>query len=168
VVVLVGESLPELGGSEYLKVEHGLVSGRPPALDLELERDVQAAVRDAIRAGIVKSAHDCSEGGIAVALAESCMAGNVGADIHLDDELAPVASLFGETQSRIVVTVADADADTLVESLIAAGVPYSVIGTVGGEALDIEDGLSLTLDDIREAYEPTLAALVAGASGEGA
>lgn len=166
VVVLVGESLPELGGSEYLKVEHGLVSGRPPALDLELERDVQAAVRDAIRAGLVKSAHDCSEGGIAVALAESCMAGNVGADIHLDDELAPAASLFGETQSRIVVTAAEADADALVESLIAHGVPYSVIGTVGGESLDIEDRLSLSLDDLREAHEPTLASLVAGPAGD--
>jgi phosphoribosylformylglycinamidine synthase len=166
VVVLVGESLPELGGSEYLKVEHGLVSGRPPALDLELERDVQAAVRDAIRAGLVKSAHDCSEGGIAVALAESCMAGNIGADIHLDDDLAPVASLFGETQSRIVVTAAEADADALVESLIAHGVPYSVIGTVGGEALDIEGKLSVSVDDLREAHEPTLASLVAGPVGD--
>jgi phosphoribosylformylglycinamidine synthase len=162
VIVLVGESLPELGGSEYLKVEHGLVSGRPPALDLELERDVQAAVRDAIRADLVKSAHDCSEGGIAVTLAESCMAGDIGADVHLEDDLQPTASLFGETQSRIVVTAADADAEVLVASLLEHGVPYAVLGTVGGERLTIEGKLDLSLDELRDAFEPALAALVAG------
>ncbi|HSK47001.1 MAG TPA: phosphoribosylformylglycinamidine synthase subunit PurL, partial [Coriobacteriia bacterium] len=82
VIVLVGESEAELGGTEYLKVEHGVVSGRPPALDLELEAAVQTVVRDGIRNGLVKSAHDCSEGGIAVALAESCLAGDIGADVH--------------------------------------------------------------------------------------
>jgi phosphoribosylformylglycinamidine synthase len=162
VIVLVGESLEELGGSEYLKVEHGLVAGRPPALDLELERDVQAAVRDAIRGFMVKSAHDCSEGGIAVTLAESCLAGGIGADVHLEDGLAPVASLFGETQSRIVVTVSEADAEKFVEHLIERNVPYGVIGTVGDERLTICEKLDLSLDDLAEAYLPTLAALVAG------
>ena len=162
VVILVGESLEELGGSEYLKVEHGMVAGRPPSLDLELERDVQVAVRDAIRAGLIKSAHDCSEGGIAVTLAESCMAGNIGADVHLDDELQPAASLFGETQSRIVVTVADEEAETLVAFLLEHGVPYGVLGTVGGERLTIGEKLDLSIDDMRDAFEPTLAALVSG------
>jgi phosphoribosylformylglycinamidine synthase subunit PurL len=162
VVVLVGESLAELGGSEYLKLEHDLVSGRPPALDLELERDVQAAVRDAIRAGLVQSAHDCSEGGLAVALAESCLAGDVGADIHLDDDLHPVPSLFGETQSRIVITVAEKNADALIALLIAHDVPYAVLGTVGGERLTIEDKVDISIDDMRDAFEPTLAMLVAG------
>ena len=162
VIVLVGESLAELGGSEYLKVEHGLVSGPPPSLDLELEADVQAAVRDAIRADLIKSAHDCSEGGIAVALAESCLAGGIGADVHLEDDLAPVASLFGETQSRIVVSVSDGDAEKFVAHLIERNVPYGVIGTVGGDRLTICEKLDLSLDDLAEAFEPTLAALVAG------
>ena len=116
VIVLLGETAEELGGSEYLKVEHGVVSGAPPALDLELERDVQQAVLAGIRAGLIKSAHDCSEGGLAVTLAESCIAGDLGADVHLHDDLHPVASLFGETQSRIVVTVADDDAEKLVDA----------------------------------------------------
>jgi phosphoribosylformylglycinamidine synthase len=163
VVVLVGESLAELGGSEYLKVEHDIVAGRPPALDLELERDVQVAVREAIRAGLVKSAHDCSEGGIAVALAECCLAGGIGADIHLEDGLPPAASLFGETQSRIVVTVAEKDAEALVSHIIGQDVPYAVLGTVGGERLVIEGTIDVSLDDMRDAFEPTLAALVAGA-----
>jgi len=160
VIVLVGESDNELGGSEYLKVEHNLVSGRPPALDLELEGAVQRVVRESIRAGLVKSAHDCSEGGIAVALAESCIAGELGADVHLHDELHPVGSLFGETQSRIVVTVAEADAEALVEACLAAEVPYSVIGTVGGERLTICEKLDASLDALRDAFEPTLEALV--------
>jgi phosphoribosylformylglycinamidine synthase len=162
VIVLVGESLEELGGSEYLKIEHDIVAGRPPALDLELERDVQAAVRDAIRAGLVKSAHDCSEGGIAVTLAESCMAGEIGADVHLHDDLQPAASLFGETQSRIVITASDDDAQPLVALLLEHGLPYSVIGTVGGDRLTICEKLDVYLDDLRDAFEPTLAALVAG------
>jgi phosphoribosylformylglycinamidine synthase subunit PurL len=162
VIVLVGESLPELGGSEYLKVEHGLVSGRPPALDLELERDVQAAVRDAIRADLVKSAHDCSEGGLAVALAESCMAGGIGAELALDDELQPAASLFGETQSRIVITFAEDNAEELLDLLIDHAVPFSVVGTVGGERLTIEGKLDVSLDELRDAFEPALEALVAG------
>ena len=162
VVVLVGESLEELGGSEYLKVEHGLVAGRPPALDLELERDVQAAVRDAIRTGLVKSAHDCSEGGIAVTLAESCLAGGIGADVHLEDGLQPAASLFGETQSRIVVTCADADADALVDHLLQRDVPYAVLGSVGGERLTICEKLDLRLEDLRDAFEPTLETLLSG------
>ena len=114
VVFLLGESLEELGGSEYLKVAHGMVAGRPPALDLELEHDVQEAIREAIGAGIIKSAHDCSEGGIAVTLAECCISGRIGADIHLHDGLQPTASLFGETQSRIVATVADTNAEEFV------------------------------------------------------
>jgi len=160
VIVLVGESLQELGGSEYLKVEHGLVSGPPPALDLELEADVQDAVREGILAGLVRSAHDCSEGGVAVTLAESCMASGLGADVHLHDELHPVASLFGETQSRIVVSVAEPDAEAFVSSLIAREVPYSVIGTVGGDRFTICERLDLTLDELREAFEPTLERLV--------
>jgi len=162
VIVLVGETLPELGGSEYLILEHGLVSGPPPALDLELEADVQATVREAVRSGLAKSAHDCSEGGIAVALAESCLAGEIGADVHLEDELAPAASLFGETQSRVLVTVADSDAEKLVALCLENQVPYGVIGTVGGERLTICEKLDLSLDDLAAAYEPTLATLLAG------
>ena len=162
VIVLVGESLEELGGSEYLKIEHGLVSGPPPSLDLELEADVQAVVRDSIVAGLVRSAHDCSEGGVAVTLAECCLAGGLGADVHLHDELHPVASLFGETQSRIVVSVSEGDADAFVAALLEREVPYSVIGTVGGDRLTICERLDLSLDDLCEAFEPTLERLVHG------
>ncbi|MBE0476991.1 MAG: phosphoribosylformylglycinamidine synthase subunit PurL [Coriobacteriia bacterium] len=162
VVVLLGETLAELGGSEYLEVAHRKVAGRPPAIDLGLERAVQETVREAIGAGLVKSAHDCSEGGVAVALAESCIAGGVGAEVHLDDGLPPAVSLFSETQSRVVVTCAEADAEALLELARGRRVPHSVLGEVGGEALVIGEKLEAGLEELREAYEPTLARRVSG------
>ncbi len=164
VILLLGESEAELGGSEYLKVEHDLVAGRPPALDLDLEKALQATVRAAIRGGIVRSAHDCSEGGIAITLAESCIAGGIGADVHLENDLPRVASLFGETQSRVVVSVAENAVETLIDLALAKGVPFSVIGEVGDDRLVIADEadelISVSLDEMREAYEPTLERLV--------
>ncbi|MDZ4063569.1 MAG: phosphoribosylformylglycinamidine synthase subunit PurL, partial [Coriobacteriia bacterium] len=162
VVVLVGETHDELGGSELLKVVHDIVAGRPPALDLDLESDVQDAVRDAIRADLARSAHDCSEGGIAVALAESCIAGDIGCDVHLDDEMPAVSSLFSESQSRIVLTVAARDVEALLGILKERLVPYAVIGKVGGSRLHIREKVDVDVDTLRLAWEPTLERLVRG------
>jgi len=156
VVVLLGETENEIGGSEYLKLAHGVVSGRPPALDLELEMAVQATVLAAIDEGILRSAHDCSEGGLAVTLAECCMAGGVGADVHIGDDLPKYASMFSETQSRIVVTTAPGDAERLVELALANEIPYAVLGTVGGDRLNIEGTVNLTLEQMRYSWEPAL------------
>ena len=170
VIVLLGETAFELGGSEYLKVEHGLVAGRPPAIDLELERAVQTVAREGIRRGVVRSAHDCSEGGIGVAVAECCIAGGIGADVHLDDELPAVAALFSETQSRIVVSVSEADVDALIDLALAHEVPCAVLGTVGGDRLAISGPgagpgrplASISLDELSDAYVSTLERLVHG------
>src|SRR5213596_1380214 len=120
-IILVGKVGDELGGSRFLKVCHGKRIGPPPHVDLAREIDIQNAVRDLIRAGLVRSAHDCSEGGLAVALAESCFnpTGLCGADVDLggveaagpaasSEYLAgdtPAATLFNESQSRIVISV---------------------------------------------------------------
>jgi phosphoribosylformylglycinamidine synthase subunit PurL len=162
VVVLLGETAEELGGSEYLSTVHGIIAGRPPALDIADELAIHRALLDAIEAGLVKSAHDCSEGGIAVALAESAIAGGIGATVALDDDLAPVYSLFSETQGRIVLTVSEESADSFVELLVGHNVPYSVIGEVGGDRLVVEDKLDVSVDALREAWAPALERLVGG------
>ncbi|MDR2493094.1 MAG: phosphoribosylformylglycinamidine synthase subunit PurL [Coriobacteriales bacterium] len=159
-IILVGETLDELGGSEYLCVTHGLVAGRPPSLDLKLEGDVQAAVREAVRAGLLESAHDCSEGGLAIALAECCVQGGIGAAVVLDDGLPQVSSLFAESQSRIVVSVADAGVEPFIDLLVAHAVPYSVIGETGGDRLVVEGALNMPLERMRALYEDTLEDLV--------
>ncbi|MEG4302848.1 phosphoribosylformylglycinamidine synthase subunit PurL [Microcoleus sp. D3_18a_C4] len=104
------ETSPTLGGSEYLVAIHGIVAGKPPRIDFELERKVQSVCRDGIRQGWVGSAHDCAEGGIAIALAESCISAKMGAEIHLSSNSANVNRwdeiLFGEMGNCIVVSVA--------------------------------------------------------------
>jgi phosphoribosylformylglycinamidine synthase len=101
---------PTLGGSEYLAAIHGIVAGKPPRIDFELERKVQSVCRDGIRQGWVGSAHDCAEGGIAIALAESCISAKMGAEIHLSFNSEKVGRwdeiLFGEMGNCIVVSVA--------------------------------------------------------------
>jgi len=134
-IVLAGENTAELGGSEYLKVIHDTVAGDAPALDLAAEGRLQRGVLSAIRAGIVRSAHDTAEGGLAVALVESAFAGGAepfGIDVTLDDDLPANALLFGEAQGRVVLSCDAAKADELVRSLGIHGVPAKRIGTVGG------------------------------------
>ena len=161
VVILLGETLEELGGSEYLYVAHGLEAGRPPALDMAREKAVQAACLEAIRAGLVRSAHDCSEGGLAVALAESCIRGNIGAEVRLPENQAGLrldTALFGESQSRIVLSVRPADVDAVARVAQARGAPWSVIGTVGGGNLWIalptgEKVVDLPVGEMEQMYE---------------
>lgn len=134
-IVLAGRNTGELGGSEYLKVIHETVAGDAPALDLAAESRLQRGILAAIRAGLVHSAHDTAEGGLAVALVESAFAGGAepfGIDVRLDDELPENALLFGEAQGRVVVSCDAAKTDELVRSLEIHGVPAKRIGTVGG------------------------------------
>ncbi len=162
VVILLGETEAEIGGSEYLSLEHGVIAGMPPGVDLLEERSIHEALIEAIEAGIVKSAHDCSEGGVAVALSECAIAGGVGANVALDDELAPALSLFSETQGRIVLTCGEEDSARLTDLLVERRVPFSVIGEVGGDRLVIEDKLDLEVARLRDAWEPALERSVAG------
>jgi phosphoribosylformylglycinamidine synthase II len=132
-VVLLGETADEIGGSEYLARVHGLVAGAPPRCDLNAERNLIEAILGAIGAGVVRSAHDCSDGGLAVALAECCIMDRnhpLGARIDLSglSHLSRRAVLFGETQGRILVSTPDPAA--LREIALRHGVPTTVIGTV--------------------------------------
>lgn len=138
VIVLLGQTKEELGGSEFQYVMHGVTEGRPPQLDLQTEKRLQESVLDLIRTGLVQSAHDLSEGGIAVALAESCMSGGLGADVSIQTELRADVALFSESQSRVLLSVSPEQSDVLQSKLAEAGVPYAVLGTVQGDMLRIK------------------------------
>lgn len=159
-IVLLGRTKNELGGSEYLKVAHDMVAGRPPKVDLVDERLLTELLVTAIRTGIVRSAHDCSEGGLAIALAESCLAGGVGATVDANGKLPAVAELFSESQGRAVVTVAPEHFDALKTLAATHGTPCIRIGTVGGDRLRIGEIADVSLAEMREAYYPTLERLV--------
>jgi len=133
----------ELGASLYLREIHGLKRGRPPELDLEREKKMHEAVRDAIRQGNILSAHDLAEGGLLVALAECAIGGSkhLGATIALDFPYSRLdALLFGESQSRALITTRPENASTLAAEIERNGVPARVIGTVGGNQLAVRIG----------------------------
>jgi phosphoribosylformylglycinamidine synthase subunit PurL len=140
-ILLVGEIGNELGGSRFVKVCHGKKLGPAPAVDLAHEIKIQNALRDLIRAGLVESAHDCSEGGLAVALAECCFNPErlFGADVDLPGGT-PASTeemLFNESQSRIVISVAPQNLEKTMSILRAAAVPFHELGKVGGDELRI-------------------------------
>jgi len=140
-IILVGDIGNEIGGSRFLKVCYSKKLGPPPHVDLAHEIKIQNAVRDLICAGLVKSAHDCSEGGLAVAIAESCFnpKQRFGAEIKISAaETAAATTLFNESQSRIVISVAPENVEKTMSILDKAGVPFHKLGKVGGEQLRIE------------------------------
>jgi phosphoribosylformylglycinamidine synthase len=140
-IILVGEIGNELGGSQFLKICHGRTEDPPPHIDLDLEIKVQSVVRDLIRAGLVKSAHDCSEGGLAVALAESCFNPEklFGAEIHVGAGDTPAATvLFNESQSRVVISVVPENLENTITMFRERDVPFQQIGRVGGDQLRIQ------------------------------
>ncbi|HEY6069776.1 MAG TPA: phosphoribosylformylglycinamidine synthase subunit PurL, partial [Chthoniobacterales bacterium] len=138
--ILVGNVGDELGGSRFLKVCHGKKLGPPPHVDLAHEIKIQNAVRDLIRARFVKSAHDCSEGGLAVAIAECCFnpKRRLGAEIRIAGETPTTTALFNESQSRIIISVALENLRKTTSILEKAGVPFQQLGKVGGDKLSIE------------------------------
>ncbi len=155
LVVLLGRTREELGGSEYLKLVHGLVKGTPPWIDLKLERAVQECCLKAIERGIIRSAHDVSDGGLAVALAECCVGGpekSLGARIELREMMRGDALLFGESQSRIVVSLKENDLNRLKDIVTKEGVPMQVIGEVSGSRLVIQPFVQLPVEEIRSIW----------------
>src|SRR5579872_4144442 len=143
VIVLLGEDRGEIGGSEYLKVVHGQVLGDAPSLDLARERALQKLIVELIRAGFVRSAHDCSDGGLAVTVAESCFdTGGLGATV----ELGGADELFSETASRIVISVEASKEKDVLSQAAAAGIPARRIGTTGGSRIVISTAGQKAID----------------------
>jgi phosphoribosylformylglycinamidine synthase len=194
-IVLLGDIVDKndpllgLGGSAYLQVIHGQKNGTPPRCDLEPARTLHTTLLGLIQSGLVKSAHDCSEGGLAVCLAESCISQLVaretprliGAQIDLSAvaaacdrrkdgadtaplQIRPDALLFGETQSRIVVTCQPLDAVKVVERARLMGVPAVQIGRVGGDQLAVKtaaDEFSVPLAGLHDVWWNSIARAMA-------
>jgi phosphoribosylformylglycinamidine synthase II len=165
-VVLLGTTGAELGGSEYLYRVHGLIRGQAPALDLDAEKRLQRLLVDAAAEGLLLSAHDCSEGGIAVTLAECCFdTGGIGVIAQFskdegrrtkDDGLGQDAVLFSESASRVVVSTSPEDLEAFLEKAKAAGVPAEVVGRTGGTRITIQvagaEGLDIGVADAEHVW----------------
>jgi phosphoribosylformylglycinamidine synthase subunit PurL len=137
LIFLIGTTKAEVGGSEYQKLTLGKIEGRPPQIDLQIERNVQSLTLKAIQTGLVKSAHDLAEGGLAVALAESCMGGGIGAQIKVSSELRADLFLFSESQSRILLSVPPEHIEQLKEIAQDKGIILTELGSVQGDELSI-------------------------------
>jgi len=138
-VILVGENKEEFGGSEYLNLIHGLNDGSPPAVDLDREIAVHETLLAAIEEGLVRSANDPSEGGLAVCAAECAFHSpeKIGCDLSFDEDERPDAILFGESHGRILLTVRPENVDRIHEIADKRDVPAKVVGTTGGNSLRI-------------------------------
>jgi phosphoribosylformylglycinamidine synthase len=168
-IVVLGENRGELGGSAWLKAMHGLVRGAAPVLDLDAEKRLQALLVDETSSGAILSAHDCSEGGFAVTLAECCFdTGGRGAEVdvpraatdHLGEHQRDAGTLFGESASRVIVSVAPDQLDAFLARAAAAGVPSRVAGRTGGSRLVVRlDGgvvIDVAVDEAEAAWNSAL------------
>ncbi|HUM13918.1 MAG TPA: phosphoribosylformylglycinamidine synthase subunit PurL [Myxococcaceae bacterium] len=163
-VAVLGETLGQLGGSEWLLMTAGKIAGRPPVLDAAREKALQSMVRELVRSRKVTSAHDTSEGGLAVALAECCMASAeapIGAQVSLPlGSVAPHAVLFGEDASRVIVSYAPEHEAEIAAASKAAGVPFTSIGSVGGDRLVISGLLDLPVARLSDAWRSGIPSLM--------
>jgi len=161
IIYLLGSAKNELGGTEYLRVLHNKTEGLPPRLDMEEELRLQKTLLSAIEKRLVRSAHDISDGGFAVALAEGCLGDKeqpLGVEVALEtaDGIRVDALLFGESQSRVIVSVAPEDHGDFNRLLTDSNQEFRRIGVVGGKRLIIKDLIDLPLSDLSDTFYNTL------------
>jgi phosphoribosylformylglycinamidine synthase subunit PurL len=156
-VLLLGRSEAEFGGSLWAHVAHQHLGGRPPAVDLDAERDLAAVLAEGAAEGALAAAHDLSDGGLAIALAECCLAGGQGCAIRLPGD--PFVGLFGESAARAVVAVVPGAEAEFAALCSAHGVPTVELGVTGGTTLEIVDCFTIPLDELAAAHRGTLPAL---------
>ncbi len=159
-IYLLGETFAELGGSEFAEVVLGVVAGRPPALDLDREAALLRFLEAAAAADLLASGHDCSDGGVAVALLEAGISGGHGFAVAIDSDLPPHVALFSESASRAIVSVAMEREDELKALATVHGVPATRLGETGGPRAVIEGVLEMTVDELRTAYEEAIPRLL--------
>jgi phosphoribosylformylglycinamidine (FGAM) synthase-like enzyme len=155
-VFLLGETRDELSGSEWAHVVHGHLGGLPPRLDLAAEQALASLLQDASRDGVVTSAHDLSDGGLAQALLEATFTRDIGASVSLAGD--PFVDLFSESTARVLVTATDSQVDALVALAEQYGVPITPLGQTGGDTLSVEGVFVLPVAEAKAAWQATLPA----------
>ncbi len=160
-VYLIGAATASLGGSEYLSNLHGMMAGAPPAVEIDLELSVQEATRQAIRRRLILAAHDCSEGGLAVAIAESCIGGGIGGkfnfgQIALENNNRIDQNLFGEAASRVILQAKPGMEADLEALLSEHQVPFFELGTVDGTTIIIDGICEVPLSSAETAWRSAL------------
>ncbi len=160
---LIGFTMEELGGSEYLKVLFDKNEGKPPVLDRKHEKQVQEFCRELIQKGLIQSAHDCSEGGLAIAVAESCFSSPeeaMGATLNLESTIRGDALLFGESHSRIVISFPEELTDQIEDLALGYPVDFSLIGKTGGSqftaTINGEEYIKQDIGTIKEIWKTSL------------
>lgn len=162
-IALIGFTREELGGTEYLKVMFDRSEGKPPVLDRKYEKQVHDFCRELIQKSLISSAHDCSEGGLAVAVAESCFSPGcqtLGATLTLESTLRNDTLLFGETQSRIVISFSEERINQIEDMAIKSQVDFSLIGKVGGSHFTVmvngKEVVKQDIEDLKEIWKTSL------------
>jgi phosphoribosylformylglycinamidine synthase subunit PurL len=153
---LLGETREELSGSAWAWVEHGHLGGFPPAVDLEAERQLADVLVGATAERLLDGAHDVSDGGLAQAPVDGVLRYGTGARVALPLDLDPFVALFSESVARAVVAMRAGTELRVRELCVATGVPYTAIGTTGGDALPVGDLFDVRFDELRAVHEATL------------
>nr|WP_103939958.1 phosphoribosylformylglycinamidine synthase subunit PurL [Thermomonospora echinospora] len=159
MLVLLGQTREEFGGSEWAHVVYGHLGGLPPLVDLAAERALAAVLIAGAREGLLSASHDISDGGLSQSLVESCLRGGLGCRITLPGD--PFVTLFSESVARAVVAVRPGSEARLGQLCEAAGVPVTQLGVVGGDSFTVEGLFSIPLHELREAHERLLPSYVA-------
>jgi phosphoribosylformylglycinamidine synthase subunit PurL len=165
-IVVLGETRPELGGSEWAAIVHGLDGGAPPVANLDAAVRLHALVAEVVREREVAGVHDVSDGGLAVALCEMAFAGNTG--FRVDLATAPGArscsaaeAAFGESTSRVVVAVAPEQVAAVLGAAAAAGVPAAVVGQAGGDQCIADGAFAVPLEQAQRTWQEAIPTLMA-------
>ncbi|RZS90821.1 phosphoribosylformylglycinamidine synthase [Motilibacter rhizosphaerae] len=159
VLYLLGETRDELGGSEWASSLHGHLGGLPPQVDLAAERKLAEVLVNASRDGLLDAAHDLSDGGLLVALAEMVLRHGTGARIYLPEGIDPFVALFSESVARAVVSVPRTEEVRLQDMCVARRQPHVRIGVVDGDALDVQGLFTIPVAELRDAHRGTLPAI---------
>jgi phosphoribosylformylglycinamidine synthase len=162
-IILLGETRNELGGSEWAAVSHGLDGGRPPAADVAGAAALHELVRALVADRAVTGVHDCADGGLAIALAEMAIAGDVGFRVALPDSVPATAASFGESASRVLLAVTPDRAVAVLDRARSGGVSAAELGSAGGDRLVADEAFDVALADATRAWRDAIPTLIEGA-----